>query len=423
MSIETSRRVDQASERLIDVKSPTRSVMSFRSLRRDLLQRMLVAFWITSALLWHGPCCCAMATTHTTQPHKSNNPKDLVLPRHQTRHLNGAFGLCLERVTRADLQDPAFQQTCRELWLHQGGGLLALRGDELATLTPQELMDWSKVFGKVQDELPSARQDMAVPGYPILRIGNIKSDGGKLVAQFTNVPALQTDADIQYNPATQRPVWHTDGTFQQYPPIGSVFHCRQTPPADGGATLFADTVGAYAQLQHEQLNNHDDDNNPLDYYALQSLEAICSLAHHDQKVHSYTPEYPTLTAEQRAANPPQRVPLVLRHPVTGKLALYGLNSSTCAIVPCGQAVTREALDQWDLQGVEDESVQRIWRRQLLPFVTRSTFTVKWTWQPGDIVVWDNRCTIHAATGFDRERYGREMWRVTLVEDSKPVKTM
>ena len=398
--------------------------ISFRSKRRDLLQRLWVAFWITAAV-WHGSCCRAMATIHTQ--HHNTNPNNHILPHHPTRHLNGAFGLCLERVTRADLQDPHFQQTCRDLWLHQGGGLLALRGDDLATLTPQELMDWSSVFGTPQDELPSARQDMAVPGYPILRIGNVKvgddkkKEGGKLVAQFTNVPALQSDADIQYNPATQRPVWHTDGTFQQYPPIGSVFHCRQTPPPDGGATLFADTAGAYAQLQHEPLDD-DDNDDKLDYDTLQSLEAICSLAHHDQKVHSYTPEYPTLTAEQRASNPPQRVPLVLRHPVTGKLALYGLNSSTCAIVPRGQAVTPKALDQWDLQGVEDESVHRIWRRHLLPFVTRPSFTVKWTWQPGDIVVWDNRCTVHAATGFDRHQYVREMWRVTLVED-KPVETV
>jgi len=370
-----------------------------------------------------------MATAHTQNlNHNINDPKNGSMKHHPIRYLNGSFGLCLEHVTRADLQDPQFQQLCHDLWLHQGGGLLALRGDELAALSPQELMDWANVFGRVQDELPPARQDMAVPGYPILRIGNVKADTdeGKLVAQFTNVPALQTDADIQYDPETQRPVWHTDGTFQQHPPIGSVFHCRRTPPADGGATLFADTAGAYDQLQHEQLKVHESDTKEqhlqLDYDTLQSLEAICSLAHHDQKVHSYTPEYPTLTAEQRAANPPQRVPLVLRHPVTGKLALYGLNSSTCAIVPRGRAVTTEDMDRWDLHGIEDESVQIIWRRHLLPFVTRPTFTVKWTWQPGDIVVWDNRCTIHAATGFDRDKYVREMWRITLVED-KSASTM
>jgi taurine dioxygenase len=41
--------------------------------------------------------------------------------------------------------------------------------------------------------------------------------------------------------------------------------------------------------------------------------------------------------------------------------------------------------------------------------------VKWQWQAGDVVVWDNRCTIHAATGYDYEKYLREMWRLTLIE--------
>jgi alpha-ketoglutarate-dependent taurine dioxygenase len=39
----------------------------------------------------------------------------------------------------------------------------------------------------------------------------------------------------------------------------------------------------------------------------------------------------------------------------------------------------------------------------------------WCWQPGDIVAWDNRCTIHSATGYDYERYSREMWRLTLLD--------
>ena len=37
-------------------------------------------------------------------------------------------------------------------------------------------------------------------------------------------------------------------------------------------------------------------------------------------------------------------------------------------------------------------------------------------EPGDMVIWDNRCTVHAATGFDHERHAREMWRTTLVSD-------
>jgi len=50
-------------------------------------------------------------------------------------------------------------------------------------------------------------------------------------------------------------------------------------------------------------------------------------------------------------------------------------------------------------------------------MTAPDFTVKWTWQEGDIVVWDNRCTMHAATGFDDKNYIREMWRLTLLQNN------
>ena len=51
-------------------------------------------------------------------------------------------------------------------------------------------------------------------------------------------------------------------------------------------------------------------------------------------------------------------------------------------------------------------------------MTSPEFTIKWTWQEGDIVVWDNRCTMHAATGFDDGNHVREMWRLTLLDSDR-----
>ena len=110
------------------------------------------------------------------------------------------------------------------------------------------------------------------------------------------------------------------------------------------------------------------------------------------------------------------MPLVLKHPVSGESALYGLNSSTCAILPKGEDIASEVLDVCDLEGVEHESVQIL--RRLLPTITGPEYTVKWEWQPGDIVAWDNRCTIHSATGYDYGRYSREMWRLTLLDQAE-----
>ena len=318
---------------------------------------------------------------------------------HTTAPLNKDFGVMIEGVRCSDLADPGFRREAFDLWTKRGG-LLAVRGPELAEISPQALMDWAGVFGAIEHGNFVAREDKTVGDLPILRIGNTKGETGKPNANFAKVPALRSDADIQYNPETRRPVWHTDSTFRQQPPIGSVFHCRQAPPS-GGETLFADTRTAFARLD------------AADRERLAGLEAVCSLAHHDKKISLYSPGYPTLNAEQRAANPPNRVPLVLVHPVSGEPALYGLNSSTCAIVPKGKTISDTDLDVWDLEGKEDDSVQIL--RRMLPYVTGPDFTVKWCWQPGDIVTWDNRCTMHAATGFDHENHTREMWRLTLLD--------
>ena len=318
---------------------------------------------------------------------------------HTMSKLNGDFGIVIEGVSRPDLEDASFQREAYDQWLSHGG-LLAVRGEGLKDLTPDELVAWSSVFGDVETKAQAAREDKMVEGYPILRIGNVKDDSGKLAAQLAIVPALQSDEDIRYNPETRRPVWHTDSTFRRNPPIGSIFHCRQAPP-EGAETLFADTRTAYARLDEAAKAELD------------GLEAVCSVAHHDKKISLYSENYPVLTPEQRAANPPNRVPLVLRHPESGVPALYGLNSSTCAILPKGQEFPEDQLDVCDLEGIEDESVQ-IWRN-MLPYVTGPEFTVKWQWRPGDIVVWDNRCTLHAATGFDHTAYAREMWRLTLLD--------
>lgn len=317
---------------------------------------------------------------------------------HEISELNGDFGILIENVAREDLADRDFQKRAYDLWTNHGG-LIVVRGDDLPNLSPEELMAWSKVFGEIEEGNMVAREDKTVAGLPILRIGNVKDESGKAKAQFAKVPQLTSDDDVRYNPETRRPVWHTDSTFRQNPPIGSVFHCRIAPP-EGGETLFADTRSAYSRLDDATKKK------------LAPLEAVCSLAHHDKKISLYSSGYPILTPEQRAANPPNRVPIVLTHPVSGAQALYGLNSSTCAVVPKGEAVSNDQLDKWDLEGVEDESVN-IWR-ELLPYVTGPDFTVRWRWRAGDIVVWDNRSTIHAATGFENQRYDREMWRLTLV---------
>ena len=123
---------------------------------------------------------------------------------HKITALNGNFGIMIDGVTRADLADAAFQRDAYDLWTRHGG-LLAVRGEDLADIAPDELVAWSDVFGAVENQNLAAREDKMIKGYPILRIGNLKDDTGKRTAQFSQVPALTSDDDIRYNPETAAP--------------------------------------------------------------------------------------------------------------------------------------------------------------------------------------------------------------------------
>lgn len=321
----------------------------------------------------------------------------------------GAGNPSLEQL----LEDPLVGDDLRHIW-QEAGGLLVLRG--LVDLTPEQLVEVSRVFGEVEGEMVGGRKNSPVQVLPksgaVMRLGNTKDLGtGKLNAGFVDAgPPLPPGASPQYRPNDTHgklaglPIWHTDSTFRANPPVGSLFFCKQTPGDGMGATCFADTRAAFEALDSVTRER------------LGELECVCSLAHHDSKIASYTPGFPLLSEAARKANPPQRVPMVLTHPLTGRRALYGLNGSTCAVLPKGEVFPREKQDKADLEATEDPSVRKEWRDTLLPFVTQDQFTVVWRWEVGDLVVWDNRTTMHCATGYDHKNHTREMWRSTIVKD-------
>jgi len=316
---------------------------------------------------------------------------------------NSHFGaLVTSKISaRRILTSAADQKFLYRTW-QEHGGLLVLRG--LEELTAGEMVSISALFGEVEDELDESKQKFAVEGERrVMRIGNTTDPVTKeITALNASDPPLPPGGSSQYRPADRKPAWHTDSVYRKDAPIGSLLYCRQTPP-EGGATCFADTVSALSALPPEQQAK------------LNSLECLCSQAHHDAKNHKTSPDFPILTMEQRIASPAQRVPMVLEHPLSKRLSLYGMNGGTCRVLPKEVKVSDEELDRYELEAIEHESVQEEWR-SLLPFVTEPRFTVKWEWKVGDLVLWDNRCTMHCATGFDRQKHVREMWRTTLTHD-------
>ena len=161
-------------------------------------------------------------------------------------------------------------------------------------------------------------------------------------------------------------VWHTDHSYDQAPAMGSILYAREVPEV-GGDTLFANMYLAYESLS-EGLKE-----------TLDNLKAWHSSRH----VFGHGGRARELQRDQRIGNPDLATqdalqPAVIRHPITGRKALYVNSSFTVRF------------DGW----TEEES------RPLLEYLyrhaARPEFTYRFHWQPGSIAFWDNRSTWHYA---------------------------
>jgi taurine dioxygenase len=171
-----------------------------------------------------------------------------------------------------------------------------------------------------------------VPGYPELTL-------------IANMRKEQMDDGV-----TRRvtEVWHPDSTWLERPPSHAILAAKELPEA-GGDTLFANQYAAYDALSD----------------AMKAMLAPLRAIHRP-------PDY-------MAGNLPERAhPVVITHPETGRKILY---------------VNNNAVRRFDGM-TEEES------RGLLQFLfahqVRPDFVYRHRWQPGDVVMWDNRCTQHYA---------------------------
>jgi alpha-ketoglutarate-dependent 2,4-dichlorophenoxyacetate dioxygenase len=173
-------------------------------------------------------------------------------------------------------------------------------------------------------------------------------------------------------------LWHTDSSFRQKCATWSMLHARIIPP-DGADTEFADTRAAYDALPAATKTK------------LEGLIAEHSIWHSRAQLGGYTP-----TEEERKLRPPARHPVVRRHPGSGRNALYIASHASHIIgwpVEEGRALLRE----------------------LLAFATQPHFVYRHKWRLGDLVIWDNRCTLHRATPFESATHVRDMRRSTVID--------
>ena len=172
--------------------------------------------------------------------------------------------------------------------------------------------------------------------------------------------------------------FHTDGEDKILPNAGSFLHSQQIPP-EGGDTIWADLYAAWDTLPDATKG------------AVLGKRARFSRV---DLHHVHYPEEPALTDDQKRARPDVWHPIARRHPRTGRTALY---------------VGRWAID---IEGMpQDEGHKLI--LELQAHTREPRFQYRHVWRVGDAMLWDNRCTLHCATGFDESKGVRMMFRTTL----------
>jgi len=201
-------------------------------------------------------------------------------------------------------------------------------------------------------------------------------------------PTVPDAEDVQILESTEAQpskieAWHTDMTFRPTPPAITLLH-GQIIPVYGGDTLWSSASAAFAALSE-----------PLQTF-LEDLEAV-----HDFR-HGFRESLAEPGGEERLrdaveANPPITHPLVIRHPESGKRAIYVNSLFTTHIAGLSRDESRAVLEF------------------LYQHLTIDEFTVRLQWQPGTIAVWDNRLTQHKPVN-DFFPQHRRMHRVTIAGD-------
>jgi alpha-ketoglutarate-dependent 2,4-dichlorophenoxyacetate dioxygenase len=168
--------------------------------------------------------------------------------------------------------------------------------------------------------------------------------------------------------------WHTDSSFKPVAALASLLSGRIVPPV-GGNTEFASARAAYAALSEERKK------------ALEGLTVVHRVAE-PNKV-----DDDAYSEEQRKRLTVTH-PLVRTNPANGRKNLY-VGSHAQEIVGMSREEGRRILDE------------------LTEFCTQPRFVYSHPWREHDLVIWDNRCTLHRATTFDKTKYRRKLHRTTV----------
>jgi taurine dioxygenase len=279
--------------------------------------------------------------------------------RFELRPLKEDFGVEALGIDIAKPLDPAIAEALVEAFHRHR--ILVVRGQ---SLSPQAHIAFSRIFGELEIHVLNEYHKTDYP--EIFELSNIGPDG--------RPNAVHPDRGTLF--------WHTDASWRAIPALATILYGERVPRT-GGHTMFADMIGAWEAL------------GKADRERFASMRAL-----HDLNVSRLKAGYPDMTDKQRAEVPPVTHPLVRLHPPTGRSALY-LGSHAQAIAGLPELESRGLIER------------------LMNHATEPRFIYEHVWAVGDLVMWDNRATVHRGTEYDPAVEPRIVRR-TVIKGDAPV---
>ena len=259
----------------------------------------------------------------------------------------------------------------------RGGGAAADAHEAGSHAAARAVVRACEALGRVEVEPVDCAFERAVEGVPELHEFSL--------APSARAPRCST-GNVAFDPRDGTPAWHTDQSFRSDAPALSALYCVLAPTV-GGETLFAGTAEALAALPAERRRG------------LAATHVTHSLEPLARQLRQWGGDVAQGRQHERAPAPRRLAvtrPLVREDGYAGRPALY-LNPL---------ATVDDAEGAREGEGASGRALAF----ELAAHATRAEFVTVHKWEPGDLVVWDNRCTMHAATSFVGERL---MWRATI----------
>lgn len=275
-----------------------------------------------------------------------------------TRPLKDDFGAEVIGVDVPKASDETLNNLVKTFHRH---GALLIRGQNMA---PDDLMRLVSAFGEPEGH---THAQFTLPNYPKIYILSNKMEDGRSIGAHNDGIG-----------------WHTDYSYKENPVMNTLLYAVETPP-EGADTLLADCCAAYNALSDTRRAVLD----PL-------------VLHHSYQHFMETRKFgrKKLTEEIIKDNPDVFHPLIRTHPANGRKALWVSTGTVRDIVGMNHDEAMALIDE------------------LVDFVTQDQFVYRHKWRPGDILTWDNRCTLHTGTLFDDKKYERLIHRM-WVKGDKP----